>query len=114
MPDVKYIDGKPFLNKDPEGFKNVILYLANGMVLPKLDKFRHDLLLEDLDFWKISYHIPTAAEKMDDVFKKPPQGCSRAASLKWVDDLGDLDVPKLIKKRILEVDDEFHVVYLTN
>ena len=34
MPDVKYVDDKPFLNKDPEGFKNVILYLANGMVLP--------------------------------------------------------------------------------
>lgn len=88
MPDVKYVDDKPFLNKDPEGFKNVIMYLANGMVLPQLDNFRHKLLLEDLDFWKITYHIPTAEERMEEIFKKTPQGTSKAALLKWTDELG--------------------------
>jgi len=114
MPDVKYIDGKPFLNKDPEGFKNVISYLANGMVLPKLDNFRQGLLLEDLDFWKITYHIPTAIEKMDEVFKKVPQRTSKAALSKWVDELGHLEIAKMVQKKMITVDLELHVVYLTN
>ena len=32
------VEGTPFLDKDPETFKNVVIYLANGMNLPKLDK----------------------------------------------------------------------------
>lgn len=49
----------PFLDKDPESFKNVVRYLANGCQVPKLDKNEMKLLAKELDYWRIPYNILT-------------------------------------------------------
>jgi hypothetical protein len=33
-------------------------------------------MLDELDYWKIPYHIPTELEKLDEIFKKTPQNTS--------------------------------------
>ena len=103
MPDVKYVDGRPFLNRDPEAFKNVIFYLANKMSIPKLDNFRHTQLLDELDYWKIPYHIPTELEKLDAIFKKAPQFVSKSCLQKWTDDVHALDIAKLSQKHVFVI-----------
>jgi hypothetical protein len=56
------VEGIPFLDKDPETFKNVIIYLANGLNLPKLDKVKMKKLTKELEYWRIQFYILTMEE----------------------------------------------------
>jgi hypothetical protein len=60
--NIQMVEGMPFLDKDPETFKNVVTYLANGMNLPKLDKSEMKKLTKELDYWRIPYYILTIEE----------------------------------------------------
>ena len=46
------VDGKIFINRDPEIFKSVINYLRNNLRLQKInDDEKLDLVMMELEFW---------------------------------------------------------------
>ena len=48
-------DGKVFVDRDPEIFRYVLLYLTNDLKLPLIkDDFIRELFIEELKFWGLS------------------------------------------------------------
>ena len=77
------VEGIPFLDKDPETFKNVVIYLANGLNLPKLDKVKMKKLTKELEYWRIQFYILTMEEQLENVMTSVPENCDKKAVKEW-------------------------------
>ena len=65
--NLKKIDGKVFIDRDPETFKMLINYLRNNLVVPPPLKHQNDRiqLNQELEFWGLNqYRIPSENENL--------------------------------------------------
>ena len=102
------MDGKIFLDRDPQTFLTVINYLRNNMQMPSgFNQVEKELVELELKFWGVYRDYETAEyikSFQKQVFDKPPDGEASEALIGVWNKFGPFNLPKVIEEHSLLID----------
>ena len=80
--DVKKVNGKIFVDRDPEVFKLLIQYLRNGCQRIELESpYQNKMLDAEIEYWDVGN---TLIQKLVRMFKSPPNVTAESQIfIKW-------------------------------